>query len=215
MGDQTGFPLVLSGPSGGGKTSVCDALRHRRTDVEFSISATSRSPRAGEVDGVHYHFVSRDRFQEMARDGDLLEWAEVHGELYGTPMSNLSVCSDSGRVLLLDIDVQGARTVRGNLPSAVLVFLLPPSAGHLLERLRGRGSEDPDALQRRMRSALLELEAVSEFDYVVVNDELSSTVDAVESILVAECAAVRRLGADVMGRAAALAAELKETMSGT
>jgi len=214
MSDQTGVPLVLSGPSGGGKTSVCDALRDRRTDVEFSISATSRSPRAGEVDGAHYHFVSRDRFQEMARDGDLLEWAEVHGDLYGTPRSNLS-CTDSGRVLLLDIDVQGARAVRRELPSAVLVFLLPPSAGQLLDRLRGRGSENPDALKRRMRSALSELEAVSEFDYAVVNDELSSTVAAVESILVAERAAVRRLGADVTDRATALATELKEAMSGT
>jgi guanylate kinase len=169
----------------------------------------------GEVDGEHYHFVSRDRFQEMARDGDLLEWAEVHGEFYGTPLSNLSVYADSGRVLLLDIDVQGARAVRQNVQSAVLVFLMPPSAERLLERLRGRGSEDPGALQRRMRSALSELEAVREFDYAVINDELSSTVDAVESILVAERASVQRLGADAVDRAAALANELKETMSGT
>lgn len=215
MGDRTGVPLVLCGPSGGGKTSVCEALRERRSDVEFSISATSRTPRDGEIDGVHYHFVSRDRFKEMARNGELLEWAEVHGELYGTPVSNLSVCSDSGSVLLLDIDVQGARAVRQKLKAAVLVFLMPPSAGHLLERLRGRGSEDPDALQRRMRSALSELEAVGEFDYAVINDDLSATVDAVESILVAERSAVKRLGADAVDRAAVLATELMETMSGT
>ncbi|MFQ5528940.1 MAG: guanylate kinase, partial [Gemmatimonadota bacterium] len=172
IAEGNGMALVLSGPSGGGKTSVCDALQERRTDVEFSISATSRSPRPGEVDGMHYHFVSRDRFREMARNGDLLEWAEVHGELYGTPLSNLGACTDSGRTLLLDIDVQGARQVRRNLESSVLVFLLPPSAERLLERLRRRGSEDTDALQRRMRSALSELEAVGEFDYALVNEDL-------------------------------------------
>lgn len=207
--------LVLSGPSGGGKTSVCDALQERRTDVEFSISATSRSPRPGEVDGMHYHFVSRDRFREMARNGDLLEWAEVHGELYGTPLSNLGACTDSGRTLLLDIDVQGARQVRRNLEPSVLVFLLPPSAERLLERLRRRGSEDTDALQRRMRSALSELEAVGEFDYALVNEDLRTTVDTVESILVAERSSVKRIGANVFDRAAALTAELKETMSVT
>ena len=211
----TGLPLVLAGPSGGGKTSVCSLLSNRHDDVEFSVSATSRSPRAGEVDGVHYHFVSRERFQEMARDGDLLEWAEVHGEWYGTPTANLAVCAEAGRVLLLDIDVQGARRVRRALESAVLVFLLPPSAQQLLERLRGRGSENSEGLQRRMRSALSELEAVGEFDYAVVNDDLNSTVEVVESILVAERASVRRLGAEAVERAASIAAELKEGMSGT
>jgi guanylate kinase len=210
---QNGFSLVLSGPSGGGKTSVCEALLKRREDVDFSISATTRSPRSGEVDGAQYHFISRHRFQEMVRNGDLLEWAEVHGELYGTPMSNLVACSATGRALLLDIDVQGARQVRRSLDSAVLVFLLPPSAERLLERLRGRGSEDVEAVHRRMRSALSELETVGEFDYAVVNENLDSTIDAVESILVAERATVRRLGPAVLEQAAALAAELQETMS--
>ncbi len=210
---HVGLVLVLSGPSGGGKTSVCNVLVQRRTDVEFSISATTRAPRVGEVDGAQYHFVSTDRFQEMVRNGDLLEWAEVHGECYGTPRLNLSRSLESGRTLLLDIDVQGARHVRRNVEDAVLVFLLPPSAERLLERLHGRGSEDALTLQRRMQSALSELEAVDEFDYAVVNDDLTTTVDVVESILVAEGASVRRMGSSVLDKAAELAAELRETMS--
>jgi guanylate kinase len=165
------------------------------------------------VDGAQYHFVSTDRFQEMVRNGDLLEWAEVHGESYGTPRLNFSRSLESGRTLLLDIDVQGARHVRRNVEGAVLVFLLPPSAERLLERLYGRGSEDALTLQRRMQSALSELEAVDEFDYVVVNDDLTTTVDVVESILVAEGASVRRMGSSLLDKAADLAAELRETMS--
>lgn len=209
-----GLSLVLSGPSGGGKTSVCNALLQQRTDVEFSISATTRAPRAGEVDGEEYHFVSSDRFQEMVQNGDMLEWAEVHGEQYGTPKSNISACLASGRTLLLDIDVQGARHMRRKVNAAVLVFLLPPSAERLLERLHHRGSEDPVSVQRRMQSALLELKAVEEFDYALVNDDLACTVDVVESILVAERASVRHLGSSVLEKAAELADELQETMSG-
>lgn len=209
-----GIPLVLSGPSGGGKTSVCDAIRARHEDVDFSVSATTRAPRSGEMDGAQYHFVSRDRFQEMVRNGDLLEWAEVHGEFYGTPKANLRGCLESGRTLLLDIDVQGARRVRRNVDAAVLVFVLPPSADQLLERLQRRGSEDALAVQRRMQSALSELEAVQEFDYAVVNDDLISTVNAVESILAVERISVGRLGTSILEKAAALAAELQATMSG-
>jgi len=165
------------------------------------------------MDGVQYHFVSRDRFQEMVRNGDLLEWAEVHGEFYGTPKANLTGCQESGRTLLLDIDVQGARRVRRNVAAAVLVFVLPPGADQLLERLHGRGSEDALAVERRMQSALSELEAVGEFDYAVVNDDLISTVDAVESILSAERVSMGRLGSSIREKAAALAAELQETMS--
>jgi guanylate kinase len=204
--------VVLSGPSGGGKTSVCRALLANRTDVMFSVSATSRSPRVREENGKDYHFVSRAEFENLRDDGRLLEWAEVHGELYGTPLSNLDEIRESGKALLLDIDVQGARQVRGNLESAVLVFLLPPSIDALLSRLRGRGSEDDRALRRRMSSALSELEAVGEFDYVVINDELDSTVSAVESILVAERASVRRLGGEILNRASVLVRELESTI---
>jgi len=149
----------------------------------------------------------------MVRAGELLEWAEVHGELYGTPRDQLAALGE-GRTLLLDIDVQGARGVRQRVPEAVLVFLLPPSAEAMLERLRGRNSEDEETLGRRVRTALAELEAVSEFDYAVVNEDLETTVDAVEAILEAERRAVARLSDGVAERAARLADALRGRLGG-
>ncbi|MFW6085486.1 MAG: guanylate kinase, partial [Gemmatimonadota bacterium] len=164
-----GVPLVLAGPSGGGKTSVCGELLERRDDVVFSVSATTRAPRPYETDGRHYRFVDRGRFDEMIDSDELLEWAEVHGELYGTPRDQLDACLEDGYTLLLDVDVQGARDIRRRVPDAVLVFVLPPGADSMLERLHRRGSEDEGELRRRMRTALAELDAVGGFDYAVVN----------------------------------------------
>lgn len=203
-----GVAIVLSGPSGGGKTSVCDQLVQRRDDVGFSVSATTRAPRPDEVNGRHYRFVDRERFEQMAETGELLEWAEVHGEMYGTPRDQLEGVRE-GRTLLFDIDVQGARDVRRRVPESVLVFLLPPSAESMLARLRKRGSEDEETLRRRMHTALAELDAVGEFDYAVVNEDLDATVDAVEAILEAERRAVTRLGAIIAERADALAEALR------
>lgn len=178
--------LVLAGPSGGGKTTVCRGIVAARSDVRFSVSATTRPPRPGERDGIDYRFLSRDSFEALVRADGLLEWAEVHGEMYGTPREGVPGDSAGGDHLLLDIDVQGARQVREREPGAVLVFLLPPSAPVLVDRLRRRGSEDAESVRRRLRTALFELEAVQEFDYVVVNDDLDVTVRAVQSILEAE-----------------------------
>jgi len=177
---------VLAGPSGGGKTTVCRRIVGSRPDVRFSVSATTRAPRPGERDGADYRFLSRESFDALVEADGLLEWAEVHGERYGTPRETLSNASEGGSHLLLDIDVQGARQVREREPGAVLVFLLPPTGDVLVERLRRRGSEDEEAVRRRLRTALSELEAVQEFDYVVVNDDLDVTVGAVQAILDAE-----------------------------
>lgn len=211
--DRPGVPLVLAGPSGGGKTSVCGRLLDRRDDVVFSVSATTRAPRPYETDGTHYRFVDRARFETMIRAGELLEWAEVHDELYGTPKDQLDACLADGRTLLLDVDVQGARDIRRRVPEAVLVFLLPPSVESMLARLRKRGSEREEELRRRMRTALAELEAVGEFDYAVVNHELAATVDAVEAIVEAEQRAVARQGAELTVRVDALAAALRDTLA--
>ncbi len=191
------FPIVLAGPSGGGKTTVRKALLQRRTDLVFSVSATTRSPRPGEVEGADYQFLAPEDFESLVRDGDLLEWAEVHGELYGTPRSNLERAWAREAHLLLDIDVQGTRQLRARQPDALTVFLLPPNYERLVDRLRGRGSEDVETFRRRMRSALSELSEVERFDYAVVNDELDDTLQAVEAIVSAERHRVKRLSPDV------------------
>ena len=177
------FPLVLSAPSGAGKTTLANLLRARNPDVEFSVSATTRPPRPGEVDGTAYHFVTRDEFLRMVSAGELLEWAPVHGNFYGTPVAELARAQQRGRHLLLDIDVQGARQVREKVPDAVHVFILPPSGEVLVERLRARGTEDPAVLERRLRNAEDEIRAAPEFDHVVVNDVLERAVEALEAIL--------------------------------
>ena len=177
------FPLVLSAPSGAGKTTLANLLRRRNRDVAFSVSATTRPPRPREVDGESYHFVSRDAFLRMRDAGELIEWAEVHGNLYGTPLANVRRAQARGQHLLLDIDVQGARQIRQSVPEAVLVFVLPPSAEALVGRLGSRGTEAPEVLRRRLRNAAEEVRAAPEFDHVVVNEVLSTAVGELEDVL--------------------------------
>ena len=187
------FPLIFAAPSGAGKTSIARALGRRRDDVVFSISATTRAPRAYERDGVDYLFRSEDEFRRMIDAGEMLEWAEVHGRLYGTPRQNLEAARGRDSFLLLDIDVQGSRQVRDTVPESVSIFVLPPSGDELVRRLHGRGSEDPEVQRRRLRAARDEIRAAGEFDYVIVNDSVERSVDAVEAILEAEVRRVRRL----------------------
>lgn len=191
------FPVVLAGPSGSGKTTIGRKLVDRRTDVRFSVSATTRRPREDEEDGEDYHFLGRGRFEELRQEGGFLEWAEVHGELYGTPRSNLDRARESGQHLLLDIDVQGARSVRRRVAGTVGVFVVPPSGGEILRRLRGRGTEDEARLRRRLLAAESELRAMEEFDYVVVNDRLAGAVRRVAAVVDAESSRIERLGESV------------------
>jgi guanylate kinase len=189
------FPLVLAAPSGAGKTTIARALRERRGDVVFSVSATTRAPRAGERDGVDYHFVDAAEFRRMSEAGELIEWAEVHGNLYGTPLHNVSGAVRRHEYLLLDIDVQGARQIRDKLPEAVFVFVLPPSGRVLCERLVGRGSEAEEVRRERLANARDEIREAARFDYVIVNDDLERAVDEVERILLAERLRVSRIPA--------------------
>lgn len=180
------FAVAICAPSGTGKTTVARALVQGGEDLLFSVSATTRPARAGEQPGVDYHFVSRDEFEAMIARGELLEWAEVHGELYGTPRANLERAERQGELLILDIDVQGAQQIVTAYPDTVTIFLLPPSLGALLERLRNRESEDEARLRQRLETAQRELARLDAFEYVVVNDRLEETVARVGSIIVAE-----------------------------
>ena len=187
------FPVIFAAPSGAGKTSIARALRDRRDDVEFSVSATTRPPRPREAHGVDYFFHSEEEFRRMIDAGELLEWAMVHGNLYGTPRRNLEQAASRGRHLILDIDVQGSRLVRSQVPEAVAIFVLPPSGAELARRLIGRRSETDDAQRRRLAAARDELLAAREFDYVVVNDDLTGVVERVGSILAAERQRISRI----------------------
>ena len=180
------FPVIFAAPSGAGKTTIARELGERRSDVAFSISATTRPPRPGERDGVDYHFRSEADFRAMIADGSLLEWAEVHGQLYGTPRANLEQARARRHFLLLDIDVQGSRQVKQLVPDAVSIFVLPPSGTELARRLIDRGSEDFERRRRRLLAAREELTSATEFDFVVLNDDLTAAVDAVDSILRSE-----------------------------
>jgi len=190
---QVIFPIILSSPSGGGKTTIAHRLLAQRDDVGYSVSCTTRAPRRGEQDGVDYHFLTREEFVEGRRMGEFIESAEVHGYLYGTLRREISRVLAGGRHVIMDIDVQGARQIRDSFANAVSIFLLPPSADVLLERLRRRHTESPAQLVDRLHSALHELRAVNEYQYVVVNDDLDHAVARVSSIVDAEVVSRERI----------------------
>jgi guanylate kinase len=176
-------PVVLAAPSGTGKTTLAHRLVRDSPRYVFSVSATTRPPREGEIDGVDYHFLSEPAFQDRIRAGAFAEWAHVHDRRYGTPRSELEAAAERGEHVVLDIDVQGARQIRESVPSAILIFVLPPSVDIMVDRLTRRGTEGPASIARRLRSALAELQAVPEFDYVVVNDDFEACLAEIRGIV--------------------------------
>ncbi len=181
-----GFPVILSAPSGGGKTTITRLLLERRTDVGYSVSCTTRAPRAGEVDGRDYRFLTVEAFRAAVATGEFAEWAEVHGNLYGTLRSEISGQLAAGRHVLMDIDVQGARQFQAAFPDSVLIFVLPPSGDVLKARLTGRQSESRERLLVRLQNARDELAEIGRYRYVVVNDDLERAVSQVSAIIDAE-----------------------------
>ncbi|MBV8956428.1 MAG: guanylate kinase [Solirubrobacterales bacterium] len=175
--------FVITGPSGVGKGTLIRGLLERMPELELSVSATTRPPRAGERDGVDYHFLTPDEFERHVRQGDFVEHATYSGNRYGTLRSQLERYLDAGRPVVLEIEVQGARQVRQALPEAVAVFIAPPSRDALRARLVGRGTDSPEQVQERMDTAEGELAARPEFAHVVVNDRLERATDAVEAII--------------------------------
>lgn len=175
---------MISGPSGVGKGTVVRALLARRPDLFFSVSLTTRRPRPGEVDGVHYRYVSDQEFDAAVSAGELMEWARLYGgHRSGTPTSSVLEALAEGRDVLLEVDVQGAASVRERVPNAVLVFLQPPSEAELARRLRARGTESDSQLERRLQEARREMEEVGRFDHVVVNDEVERAAEEVLAII--------------------------------
>lgn len=188
-----GFLLVLSGPSGAGKGTLVDRLVAARPACTFSISATTRPQRSNEQDGVQYEFVTREEFERRRSAGMFLEWAEVHGMLYATPSRFVDEGVRAGRIVLLDVDVQGGASVRRARPDAVSVFVYPPSIEALRKRLLQRSTDSPEVVERRLKNAPGELKQYREYDYLVVNDDLDQAVARLVAIVDAECARVRRM----------------------
>jgi len=174
---------VISAPSGTGKTTLCRMLLKQMDRVVFSVSHTTRPPRPGEVDGVDYHFVTKEVFLSMIKQGAFLEWAEVHGHFYGTSKEGVLKQLAEGLDVLLDIDVQGARQVKKSFPEAIMIFILPPTFQELERRLRSRGTEDEASLKVRIGNAKKEVLAAPEYDYILINDVLEEALDNFKSII--------------------------------
>ena len=190
---RKGLLVVVSGPSGAGKGTICQALLEKTT-LAYSVSATTRKPRAGEVDGESYYFLSVEAFEEMIEKDELLEGAKVYANYYGTPLKKVEEKLTAGEDILLEIDTQGAMKVREKFPEGVYIFILPPSLTELERRIRGRDTETEDVLQKRLAAAIGEIEAGKCYKYVVTNDEVDGAVESVCAILAAERRLVARNG---------------------
>ncbi|HKV53257.1 MAG TPA: guanylate kinase [Candidatus Binataceae bacterium] len=193
-GRRRGIIFILSGPSGAGKTTLFRPALKVAAGLERSVSLTTRRPREGEIEGVHYRFVTDDEFKRKVAADELAEWAQVFDASYGTPRAPLDQAIASGRDVLLDIDTQGALQIRGKYPEdAVAIFVLPPSFAELEERLRRRGTEDEAAIQRRLRRARDEACAYSQYDYLIINSDIEKSQMALEALVAAERLKVTRL----------------------
>ena len=195
---KKGNLIVISGPSGAGKGTICKALLEREDNLYISVSATTRSPREGEVDGVNYYFLTQEEFKKKVDNNEFLEWAEVHGNYYGTPKFNVEEMINEGKNIILEIDVQGALNVKKNCEDGVFIFILPPSMEELKRRIIARGSETPESLIKRFKTAYEEINYISKYNYAVVNDDLEEAVKKVQNILYAEDCRVSNIDYDIL-----------------
>ena len=187
-----GLLIVVSGASGTGKGTVCKKILDQSPNIAYSISATTRNPRPGEVNGREYYFLSQDEFKTWISEEKFLEYAEVYGNFYGTPLNKIEERLNRGEDILLEIDVQGALNVKRKCPEGVYIFLLPPSLDELKRRIEGRGTESPESLARRLKNAVAEIKIGLEYDYVVVNDTIDNAAAQILAILTAERCKIAR-----------------------
>jgi guanylate kinase len=192
-----GILFVVSSPSGGGKGTLIQRVLKKIPNLSYSVSFTTRAPRNGEVDGREYFFVTQEKFEQMAADNEFLEWANVHGKLYGTSSKQVFREISAGRDIILEVDVQGAASVRSLVPDSVSVFILPPSFEVLKQRLEARGTDSPEELELRLRNAPVELNDYSAFQYMILNDNLNQAADQLAAIVYAERARLVRQEAEV------------------
>ena len=183
---QQGNLIVISGPSGAGKGTICKSLLQQHPEIHYSISATTRQPREGEVNGVNYWFLSKEQFRSMIDRDELLEWAEVYGNYYGTPRAYVNEVLGKGQDVVLEIDIQGAMKVKSKFPEGTFIFIVPPSLVELSERLWQRGTDSPDVIRKRLQCVREELSMATNYHYLVVNDKLTEAVGKVEAIILAE-----------------------------
>ncbi|MBD2497373.1 guanylate kinase [Nostoc sp. FACHB-280] len=179
----TGKLIVLTGPSGVGKGTLMRSLLQRHPQLYYSVSVTTRSPRPGEIDGKNYYFINRSKFEQLVAQGEFLEWAEFAGNYYGTPRETVVNQIQSGKLVVLEIELEGARQIRASFPNALSIFILPPSFDELEKRIRGRGQDSEESISRRLVRAKAEVAAADEFDIQIVNDDFETALAAVEAAI--------------------------------
>ena len=186
MLNRKGLLLVVSGPSGAGKGTICKALLNKNDQIKLSVSATTRKPRNGEVHGVNYFFIEKEEFTKMIENGEFLEYAQIYDNFYGTPKAAIIECLEKGQDVILEIEMQGARQIKEVYPEGVFIFVLPPSLEELKSRIVGRGTETQEEIEKRFSCAFEEINQIVNSDYLIVNEDIEKSVSDVEAIICAE-----------------------------